>query len=129
MATTGRSPSPKKRRGHRAKPPLVLNTEDLSVSDVWQRASDADADLSLDYDTLNPHFEYIDEDRNERHVVWFSTAVTLLNEMRAAPRPRPADLCSLGLGEEDSSLWSVWDKPSNPASLQALGEVAARLRC
>jgi cellulose synthase/poly-beta-1,6-N-acetylglucosamine synthase-like glycosyltransferase/peptidoglycan/xylan/chitin deacetylase (PgdA/CDA1 family) len=27
------------------------------------------------------------------------------------------------LGEEDSSLWSVWDKPTNPASLEALGEV------
>ena len=31
-------------------------------SDVWQRASDADADLDLDYNSLNPHYEYIDED-------------------------------------------------------------------
>jgi cellulose synthase/poly-beta-1,6-N-acetylglucosamine synthase-like glycosyltransferase/peptidoglycan/xylan/chitin deacetylase (PgdA/CDA1 family)/spore germination protein YaaH len=114
---------PQKRRGHRAKPPLVLNTEDLSVSDVWQRASDADADLSLDYDTLNPHFEYIDEDRNERHVVWFLDSVTLLNEMRAARGLGLQTFALWRLGEEDSSLWSVWDKPSNPASLQALGEV------
>jgi cellulose synthase/poly-beta-1,6-N-acetylglucosamine synthase-like glycosyltransferase/peptidoglycan/xylan/chitin deacetylase (PgdA/CDA1 family) len=114
---------PQKRRGHRARPPVVLNTEDLSVSDVWQRASDANADLSLDYDTLNPHFEYIDEDRNERHVVWFLDSVTLLNEMRAARGLGLQTFALWRLGEEDSSLWSVWDKPSNPASLQALGEV------
>ena len=46
-------PNPKDRRHPK---PSVLNTEDLHVSDVWQRASDADADLDLDYDTLNPHF-------------------------------------------------------------------------
>ena len=114
---------PQKRRGHRAKPPAVLNTEDLSVSDVWQRASDADADLSLDYDTLNPHFEYIDEDLNQRHVVWFLDSVTLLNEMRAARGLGLQTFALWRLGEEDSSLWSVWDKPSNPASLEALGEV------
>ncbi|MFY9854036.1 MAG: glycosyltransferase, partial [Terracidiphilus sp.] len=114
---------PKKKRGHRAKPPAVLNTEDLSVSDVWQRASDADADLSLDYDTLNPHFEYIDEDLNQRHVVWFLDSVTLLNEMRAARGLGLQTFALWRLGEEDSSLWSVWDKPSNPASLEALGEV------
>jgi cellulose synthase/poly-beta-1,6-N-acetylglucosamine synthase-like glycosyltransferase/peptidoglycan/xylan/chitin deacetylase (PgdA/CDA1 family)/spore germination protein YaaH len=114
---------PQKKRGHRAKPPVVLNTEDLSVSDVWQRASDVDADLSLDYDTLNPHFEYIDEDRNERHVVWFLDSVTLLNEMRAARGLGLQTFALWRLGEEDSSLWSVWDKPTNPASLDALGEV------
>ena len=27
------------------------------------------------------------------------------------------------LGEEDSSLWNIWDKPSAPDSLQALGSV------
>jgi cellulose synthase/poly-beta-1,6-N-acetylglucosamine synthase-like glycosyltransferase/peptidoglycan/xylan/chitin deacetylase (PgdA/CDA1 family) len=69
------------------------------------------------------HFEYIDEDRNERHVVWFLDSVTLLNEMRAARGLGLQTFALWRLGEEDSSLWSVWDKPSNPASLQALGEV------
>ena len=102
---------------------MVLNTEDLSVSDVWQRASDADADLDLDYDTLNPHFEYIDEDLNQRHVVWFLDGVTLLNEMRAARGLGLQTFALWRLGEEDSSLWNVWDKPSSPDSLQALGPV------
>ncbi len=114
---------PKKIRGRRLQPPQVLNTEDLPVSDVWQRASDADADLNLDYDTLNPHFEYIDEDLNQRHVVWFLDAVTLLNEMRAAHALGLQTFALWRLGEEDSSLWSVWDKPSSPDALKALASV------
>jgi cellulose synthase/poly-beta-1,6-N-acetylglucosamine synthase-like glycosyltransferase/peptidoglycan/xylan/chitin deacetylase (PgdA/CDA1 family)/spore germination protein YaaH len=101
----------------------VLNTDDLSVAEAWQRASDADADLDLDYDSLNPHFEYIDEDSNERHVVWFLDGVTLLNELRGARALGLQTFALWRLGEEDSSLWNVWDKPSAPESLQALDKV------
>ena len=107
-------PNPKDRH-HRK--PQVLNTDNLSVSDAWELASDADADLDLDYDTLNPHFEYIDEDKNQRHVVWFLDGVTLLNEMRAARQLGLETFALWRLGEEDSSLWNVWDHPSDPASL------------
>ncbi len=111
-----------KDRRHRK--PQVLDTEDLSVSEAWQEASDADADLDLDYDTLNPHFEYIDEDSNQRHVVWFLDGVTVLNEMRAARQLGLQTFALWRLGWEDSSLWNIWDHPSDPASLQALGKVA-----
>ena len=96
-ATTGRCPFPTRKIASIRKP-QVLDTEDLSVSDAWQRASDADADLDLDYDTLNPHFEYIDEDNNQRHVVWFLDGVTVLNEMRAARAAWPADLRPVAAG-------------------------------
>ena len=95
----------------------------LSVSDAWQRASDADADLDLDYDSLNPHFEYIDEDLNQRHVVWFLDGVTVLNEMRAAR----------DLGLQTFALWRLGagrqlpveyvGQAQQPRSLQALGFV------
>lgn len=117
---------PRDRHGRprgKAPKPQVVDTEDLSVSDVWQRASDADADLNIDYDTLNPHFEYIDEDDHQRHVVWFLDAVTVLNEMRAARDLGLQTFALWRLGDEDSSLWKIWDKPSNPASLQALASV------
>jgi spore germination protein YaaH len=113
-------PNPK---DHRRRKPQVLKTDVLSVSDAWERASDSDADLGLDYDTLNPHFEYIDEDNNQRHVVWFLDAVSLLNELRTARQLGLQTFALWRLGEEDSSLWSVWDKPSDPESLQALGPV------
>ena len=121
--------APKKghQKGHGGKveKPRVLNTEDLHISDAWQRASDADADLDLDDDSLNPHFEYIDEDTNQRHVVWFLDGVTILNEMRAAREMGLSTFALWRLGMEDSSLWNVWDKPTSPESLQALGQVPA----
>jgi cellulose synthase/poly-beta-1,6-N-acetylglucosamine synthase-like glycosyltransferase/peptidoglycan/xylan/chitin deacetylase (PgdA/CDA1 family)/spore germination protein YaaH len=117
-------PNPKDKKAFRKNPrAVVLNTEDLHVSEVWQRAMDADADLDLDYDSLNPHFEYVDEDKNQRHVVWFLDGVTVLNELRVARGMGLQTFALWRLGEEDSSLWSVWDKPTNPDSLQALGSV------
>ncbi|MGA3133126.1 MAG: glycosyltransferase [Terracidiphilus sp.] len=113
-------PNPKDRRHSK---PQVLNTDNLSVSDAWELASDADADLDLDYDTLNPHFEYIDEDKNQRHVVWFLDAVSLLDEMRAARQLGLQTFALWRLGEEDGSLWSIWDHPSSPDALQTLGTV------
>ncbi len=113
-------PDPKNRRRPK---PQVLDTEVLSVSDAWQHASDAQADLDLDSTSLNPHYEYIDEDSNQRHVVWFLDGVTLLDEMRAARELGLQTFALWRLGSEDSSLWNVWDKPSSPASLQALASV------
>lgn len=109
--------------GRKPAKPQVLDTEDLPVSDAWQRAADSDADLDLDYDSLNPHFEYIDEDNHVRHVVWFLDGVTLLNEMRAARALGLQTFALWRLGYEDASLWNVWDRPTNPASLQALDVV------
>ena len=114
-----------KQKGKKGKKfrPEILNTEDLSVTEAWQRASDADADLDLNYDSLNPHFEYIDEDNHQRHVVWFLDGVTLLNEMRAARQLGLQTFALWRLGEEDNSLWSIWDHPSSPNALQELGMV------
>jgi cellulose synthase/poly-beta-1,6-N-acetylglucosamine synthase-like glycosyltransferase/peptidoglycan/xylan/chitin deacetylase (PgdA/CDA1 family)/spore germination protein YaaH len=112
-----------KKRARKPFKPQVVDTEVLSVSDAWQRASDADADLDLDYNSLNPHYEYIDEDNNQRHVVWFLDGVTLLDEMRAARGLGLQTFALWRLGSEDSSLWNVWDKPSSPDSLRALGPV------
>jgi cellulose synthase/poly-beta-1,6-N-acetylglucosamine synthase-like glycosyltransferase/peptidoglycan/xylan/chitin deacetylase (PgdA/CDA1 family)/spore germination protein YaaH len=103
--------------------PKVLNTEDLHVQEAWQRAADADADLDLDYDSLNPHYSYIDEDDHVRHEVWFLDSVTLLDEMRGARALGLQTFALWRLGEEDRSLWSIWDKPSSPDALNALGTV------
>jgi cellulose synthase/poly-beta-1,6-N-acetylglucosamine synthase-like glycosyltransferase/peptidoglycan/xylan/chitin deacetylase (PgdA/CDA1 family)/spore germination protein YaaH len=116
-------PDPKARDPKQRKP-RVVDTEVVDhVSDVWQRASDADADLDLDYNSLNPHYEYIDEDTHTRHVVWFLDGVTLLNEMRAARGLGLQTFALWRLGSEDRAMWNVWDKPSNPASLDALGSL------
>jgi cellulose synthase/poly-beta-1,6-N-acetylglucosamine synthase-like glycosyltransferase/peptidoglycan/xylan/chitin deacetylase (PgdA/CDA1 family)/spore germination protein YaaH len=115
--------TPKNGKGKNLSKPQVLNTEDFAVSEAWQRASDADADLDLDYDSLNPHFQYIDEDTNQRHVVWFLDGVTVLNELRAARQLGLSTFALWRLGYEDNSMWNVWDKPSSVDSLQALNSV------
>jgi cellulose synthase/poly-beta-1,6-N-acetylglucosamine synthase-like glycosyltransferase/peptidoglycan/xylan/chitin deacetylase (PgdA/CDA1 family)/spore germination protein YaaH len=115
--------APRKGSAHKIAKPEVLNTEDLHVSDAWQRASDADADIYLEDHSLNPHYEYIDEDTNQRHVVWFLDGVTMLNELRAARQLGLSTFALWRLGMEDNSMWNIWDKPSSPDSLQALNTV------
>ncbi len=116
-------PIPNPRERKHSKPAKVLSSEDISVSEAWLRASDSESGLDFDSDTLNPHFEYDDEDLNQRHVVWFLDGVTLLNQMRAARQLGLQTFALWRLGEEDRSLWKVWDKPSNPESLDAIGQV------
>ncbi len=84
-------------------------------------ASDADADLDLDYNSLNPHYSFIDVDKHVRHVVWFLDGVTVLDEMRGARALGMQTFALWSLGQEDRSLWSIWDKPSSPDALKALG--------
>jgi peptidoglycan-N-acetylglucosamine deacetylase len=103
--------------------PTVLSTDDLSVQEAWQRASDADADLDLDYDSLNPHFSFIDEDAHVRHTVWFLDGVTVLDEMRGARALGIQTFSLWSLGQEDPSLWNIWDKPSNADALNTLNSV------
>ena len=90
----------------------VVDVDDLSVQDAWQRAEDAGADVHLEGDELNPHFAYDDEDAHLRHQVWLLDGVTALNEMRAARQLGLQTFALWRLGEEDPSLWQVWDHPS-----------------
>jgi cellulose synthase/poly-beta-1,6-N-acetylglucosamine synthase-like glycosyltransferase/peptidoglycan/xylan/chitin deacetylase (PgdA/CDA1 family)/spore germination protein YaaH len=108
---------------YRRHPPRVLDTVDISVQDGWQAASEANADVRLAGDELNPHFTYDDEDAHVRHQVWMLDAVTALNELRAARQMGLQTFALWRLGEEDPSLWSVWDHPSNIAAPQLLKQI------
>ncbi len=93
------------------------------MQDGWQAASDANADLRLAGDELNPHFTYDDEDAHVRHQVWMLDAVTALNELRAARQMGLQTFALWRLGEEDPSLWSIWDHPSNLTAPQSLKQI------
>jgi peptidoglycan-N-acetylglucosamine deacetylase len=103
--------------------PKVLNTDDITVQDGWDAAADANADLRLAGDELNPHFVYDDEDQNVRHQVWMLDAVTTLNELRAARQMGLQTFALWRLGMEDPSMWAIWDHPSNPAAPQSLKQI------
>ena len=99
-------------KGHTSQ--KVLDVSSVSVQEAWQEASDSESDLSFAGDELNPHFAYDDEDEHVRHQVWMLDAVTAMNEMRAARSMGIQTFALWALGTEDSSLWSIWDKPSTP---------------
>ena len=101
----------------------VVNAYDLSVQEAWQRASDAEADVHLQGDELNPHFAYDDEDTHEVHQVWFLDGVTALNEMRDARQMGLRTFALWRLGEEDPSLWNIWDDPEAANAPQKLSVV------
>ena len=101
----------------------VIDSEDLSVQEAWQRASDSDADVHLEGDELNAHFAYDDEDEHVRHQVWFLDGVTALNEMRASRQMGIRTFALWRLGMEDGSIWSVWDHPSVKNAPQLLEKV------
>ena len=117
MATTGRFRSLTPRIANIRKPKLIDAEErgsrlrGVAACQRCRRRSD------LDYDTLNPHFEYIDEDSNKRHVVWFLDAVTALNELRGA---RELGLQTFALG--------AWAKKTAPSGTSGTSP-ATRMRC
>ncbi|HEX3986479.1 MAG TPA: glycosyltransferase [Acidobacteriaceae bacterium] len=89
----------------------VVDVDDLTVQDAWQLAADAGANVHLEGDELNPHFAYDDEDAHLRHQVWFLDGVTALNELRAGRQMGLRTFALWRLGEEDPSLWQIWDRP------------------
>jgi cellulose synthase/poly-beta-1,6-N-acetylglucosamine synthase-like glycosyltransferase/spore germination protein YaaH/peptidoglycan/xylan/chitin deacetylase (PgdA/CDA1 family) len=70
-------------------------------------AADSGVDIDFDSDTLNPHFDYQDED-GLAHQLWFMDAATLFNQMKVTDpfRPRGYGLWRLGL--EDPGVWSLF---------------------
>src|SRR6266436_6505973 len=103
-------------------PPPNLKNVNVTVQEAWIGARDSDEDIDFDYDSLNPHFSYMDES-NLRHDVWFLDAVTALNEMRAARTLGIKTFALWRLGSEDRSLWKVWDLPNEPSAPDKLKDV------
>lgn len=122
-------PAPLKAGARNRRPPpvpelKVLNAQEMSTQDAWQSASDAGARVEIDPDSLNPHFAYDDDDAKVRHQVWFLDAVTVLNQMRAARVLGIMTFSIWRLGQEDNSLWKVWDAPIHsdpPKDLAVVG--------
>jgi peptidoglycan-N-acetylglucosamine deacetylase len=103
-------------------PPAGLKNVNVTVQEAWIGARDSEEDIDFDYDSMNPHFSYMDE-KNLRHDVWFLDAVTALNEMRAARRVGIKTFALWRLGSEDRSLWKVWDLPNETSAPDKLKEV------
>jgi peptidoglycan-N-acetylglucosamine deacetylase len=71
-------------------------------------ATESEADVQFDSDSLNPYYDYSDE-HNHVHHVWMLDGVTAYNELRAAERVGVQGTALWRLGSEDPSLWPIWD--------------------
>jgi len=87
----------------KAPPALSLSFEESLVA-----AQESEATITLDSETLNPRFEYFDE-QNRRHVVWFLDSVASYNEIVEADRAGMGGVVLWRLGAEDPTLWAIFD--------------------
>jgi cellulose synthase/poly-beta-1,6-N-acetylglucosamine synthase-like glycosyltransferase/spore germination protein YaaH/peptidoglycan/xylan/chitin deacetylase (PgdA/CDA1 family) len=79
-----------------------------SFQEAIVTATESDAKVEFDPDSLNPNYSYSDE-RNVVHRVWMLDGVTAYNELRAAERIGVQGTALWRLGTEDPSIWPIWD--------------------
>src|SRR5262249_18348329 len=96
----------------------------LTFQEAVLQAKESEAVVHFDPDSLNPNYAYEDE-RGMRHEVWFTDAVTTLNQMRAGRNLGIGTFALWRLGSEDRSIWNIWDRPRDPQASTKLGVVPA----
>ncbi len=97
-------------------------SDNVTFHEATVAAADSDVKVSMDSNSLNPGFAYLD-DAGRDHVVWFLDAATVFNEIKVADDYRPRGYGLWRLGAEDPGVWSVlphaYGKVS-PANLHAI---------
>ncbi len=94
----------------------------VTFYDATQTAHDANADVQLDDDALNPTYAYVD-DNGRKHVVWFLDAATFYNQLKIADAYRPRGYAVWRMGGEDPAVWKYFYKPygsAQPTGLEAI---------
>ena len=96
--------------------------EERSFEEAVLTAKESEGNISLDPVSLNPTFDYSDDDDHIHHV-WMLDAVTAFNQLVIAGSVRPSGVALWRLGSEDPALWRVFGRkgPLNE-------ELAAQLR-
>ncbi|THD57749.1 glycosyltransferase [Phenylobacterium sp.] len=82
------------------------SSESALFADATQRAHDAEAQVEMEENSLNPTFGYQD-DQMHKHVVWFLDAPTLFNQIHVADGFRPLGYALWRMGHEDQLDYQV----------------------
>ena len=80
----------------------------VTFEEAMVTAVESETQVEYDPDSLNPHFSYEDEN-NQVHDLWLLDGVTAYNQLRAAERFGVRGTVLWRLGEEDPSMWPIWD--------------------
>jgi cellulose synthase/poly-beta-1,6-N-acetylglucosamine synthase-like glycosyltransferase/spore germination protein YaaH/peptidoglycan/xylan/chitin deacetylase (PgdA/CDA1 family) len=81
----------------------------ISFQQAMRTASESDASPEMDPDSLNPTFEYYDE-QSRIHKVWFLDGMTIYNQIAETKKFSPRGYALWRLGMEDPSAWQVLNK-------------------
>ena len=94
--------------GYDWKDKAATGTE-ISFQEALKTAEESEGKIKLDPETLNPTFDYDDDDNKLRHV-WFLSGVTAFNQLVEGERHSPRGFALWRLGSEDPSVWPVFDR-------------------
>jgi len=98
--------------------------EERTFEEAVLIAKDSEGKIRLDPASLNPTFDYAD-DNDRIHHVWILDAVTAFNQLVAIRSLRPRGIALWRLGGEDPAVWQVFGKPGPLDATRAalLGEI------
>jgi cellulose synthase/poly-beta-1,6-N-acetylglucosamine synthase-like glycosyltransferase/peptidoglycan/xylan/chitin deacetylase (PgdA/CDA1 family) len=98
--------------------------EERSFEEAVLTAKESEGNIGLDPGSLNPTFDYADDDDHIHHV-WMLDAVTAFNQLVIARSVRPRGVAMWRLGSEDPALWRVFGKsgPLNAERAAQLQEI------
>jgi len=103
----------------------VTYAEAMHVARTHAPAGGAEKLLTLDPDSLNPHFDYEDEASGDIHHLWYLDAASLHNQCVVAKNAGLRGSALWEIGGEDPGVWSVMatDGPSLDAAQQSLRQI------
>ncbi len=84
--------------------------EERTFEEAVLIAKESEGRIALDPVSLNPTFDYAD-DNDRIHHVWMLDAVTAFNQLVAIRSLRPRGVALWRLGGEDPAIWQVFGKP------------------
>jgi cellulose synthase/poly-beta-1,6-N-acetylglucosamine synthase-like glycosyltransferase/peptidoglycan/xylan/chitin deacetylase (PgdA/CDA1 family) len=98
--------------------------EERTFEEALLTAKESEGHIRLDPTSLNPHFDYADDD-DKIHHVWMLDAVTVFNQLAVIRPLQPRGVALWRLGSEDPALWKVFGKEGilDAAHAAELGEI------
>ncbi|WP_027378051.1 polysaccharide deacetylase family protein [Kaistella palustris] len=97
-------------------------TEDLTYSQVIDRAKISKSTITFDENSYNLHYAYdfegSDDEPSSKNSVWFTDAATAYNILRFSDDYRNAGTALWRLGSEDPRIWSFYARDLSTESLQ-----------
>ncbi len=99
-----------------------MEVRDRTYAEAIDQARIANAVIDFDNDNFNLHYTYTEKAFDslsplKKHIVWFSDAATIFNEMRFADEYGLAGTALWRLGSEDPRVWSFYNLDLDNRSL------------